>query len=168
MPALVFSAGMSLPNQIYVDSNVAVAFFYKTHTFHTQAATFFLESVAQSKRLLFSSLTLDELWYILMMTWHKDATGNKFDVKNKAHIAKWAKQAEQTTDKLLALSNVSLCAADPVNDLCARALERLTKEHFGPRDAFHVATASEVGVDAVATMDADFDSVADLVVLKIA
>lgn len=168
MPALPFSAGMKLPDQIYVDSNVAIAFFYKTHTCHTAASTFFLESIAQSKRLLFSALTMDEVWHILMAAWHKDVVKTKFDSAKPAHVALWAPQIESTTNKLLGISGVHLCVANPVERLCKDALNALTTHHLAARDAFHLATASGIGVTAIATTDNGFDALPGMTILKIA
>lgn len=168
MPALSFSPGVMLPDRMYVDSNVAIAFFYKTHTLHHAAGTFFLESLAQSKRLLFSVLAMDELWHILMSTWHREALKTKFDSGKKAHVARWAGQVESTTRRLLAISNVALCAAPSVDRLCDAALAALRNHHLSARDAFHLATASDVGISAIVTTDGDFDDLPGLTIVKIA
>ncbi len=159
MPAISFSAGVQLPNPIYVDSGVAIAFFYKTHSCHIPATTFVLESLKQARQLLFSTLAIDELWHTLMHTWHKDATANKFDPSKPAHVARWSAQVKQTTDDLFRISNVKHCPSHAGDTVVPLALTALQACNLGARDAFHLARMNAAGISAIATLDADFDKV---------
>lgn len=157
MPAISFSAGVRLPNPIYVDSNVVIAFFYETHTHHIPATTFVLESLKQTRQLVFSTLTIDELWHILMSTWHKDATTHKFDPHKPAHVARWSAQVKKTTDDLFRISNVQHCPSHAGETVVPLALTALQACNLGARDAFHLARMNAAGISAIATIDEDFD-----------
>lgn len=157
MPAVAFSVGTALPNPIYVDSNVAIAFFYRTHTNHIPATTFFLEAAKQARQLFFSALSMDELWHVLMGKWHWDATSVKFDPSKAAHVGRWCTDVRQVTEKLLQLSNVRLCPPHPSMGIVTLALGALQTCSLGARDAFHMAFANTAGSPAIATMDSDFD-----------
>ncbi len=125
MPAISFSAAVQLPNPIYVDASVAIAFFYNTHSRHIPATTFVLESLKQTRQLLFSTLAMDEMWHFLMRTWHKDATTHKFDPSKPAHIARWGAQVKQTTDNLFRISNVQHCPSHAGGTVVPLALTAL-------------------------------------------
>ncbi len=159
MPAISFSAGVQLPNPIYVDSGVAIAFFYRTHSRNIPATTFVLESLKQTRQLLFSTLVLDEMWHILMGIWHKDATTHKFDPSNSAHVARWSAQIKQTTDDLFRISNVQHCPSHAGGTVVPLALTALQACNLGARDAFHLARMNAAGISAIATLDGDFDKV---------
>jgi predicted nucleic acid-binding protein len=172
MPAVAFTRGTALPDPIYVDASVLIAFFYKTHQRNHQATVFMLEAVAQARRVLLTTLTVDELWHILMAYWNKEATGCKFKPNKPNHVARWSARVKQTTDDLLQISNVQLCPPHSGADLVARALGAMTTHRLAARDSFHVAAANAAGSLAIATMDADFDVVLAaqpaLTILKIA
>ena len=159
MPAVPFSAGVQLPSPIYVDASVAIAFLYKTHPHNVAAVTFVLESLKQTRQLLFSTLAMDELWHQLMSLWHKEATSQKFYSNKPAHVARWSAQVKQITDSLFRISNVQHCPSHPGGTVVPLALTALQTCNLGARDAFHLARMNAAGISAIATLDADFDMV---------
>lgn len=171
MPVIAFNAGHTLPDRVYVDSNVVIAFFYQTHSVHLPASAFVLESLRQRTTLVISHLTLDELWYFLMMQRHMDSVGTKFNVKSQSHVSPHTAEIDRVTNSLLALSNICLFSCDRTAEIVTYALGTLKAHNFAPRDAFHLANMTAAGIPAMATSDKDFDRLAtnnpDLTIFRI-
>jgi predicted nucleic acid-binding protein len=159
MPAINFSAGTPLPDPIYVDANVVIAFLYGTHPRNAAATVFILEALKQARRLFISTLAIDELWHQLMSMSHRDTTGNKFDPSKPAHVNLWSGMVKQKTDDLFGMSMARHCPSHPGDVVVPLALSALQECSLGARDAFHLACANAAGAPAIATMDSGFDNV---------
>lgn len=171
MPTTTYQLGLNLPEQIYVDANVAIAFLYKTHQFHKAASSFVLEALAQQRILAFSPLAFDEIWYAFMLQKHKELYGTNFKVSDPSQVARHVVEIEQITNLLLQLPNVRLVSATDVRTLILSALGIIVSHSFPPRDAFHRATMTQAGITTIATIDTDFERLIDsdpqLTVLRI-
>jgi predicted nucleic acid-binding protein len=153
-----FTPGMALPNTLYVDSNILVAFFDRNHKYHIKASRLLLEAKASHIELYISSLVLDEVWYVLMRSWQKQELGINFDSKKKEHIQLYGTCIERITNDILNLLQAKLLplASQKPSEIVQCALKFLRDEQIAPRDSYHLAYVITAGVQGLATIDGDF------------
>jgi len=133
-----FTPGMKLPESLYVDSNVLVAFIDRHHPHHSQAGRLLIEAMTVGSNIYISTLVLDEVWYVLMRCWHKQELGINLDSKKKEHIQWYGTGVEPLTHDMLRLLKATLLPLPGQNasSIMECALRFLVEEHLGPRDCY--------------------------------
>jgi predicted nucleic acid-binding protein len=125
-----------LPESLYLDSNVLIAFFDKNHQSHLNASQLLLETKASNVNIYISSLVLDEVWYVLMRSWQRQELDINFNSKNKAHLQLYGTCLERITNDILKLLQAQLLPLETQksSDIVKFALKLLVEEHLAPRD----------------------------------
>jgi hypothetical protein len=108
-----------------------------------------------------SILTMDELFYRLLLARIKDVyKRNPLDVLREdtsGAIAKCGAEIEAALRRLVRLPHLQLTAV--LEDDFPQMLINITAFGLLPRDALHVAVMQRLGLNEIATDDADFDRV---------
>jgi len=153
-----FTPGIVLPESLYLDSNVLIAFFDKNHQSHLNASQLLLEAKATNINIYISSLVLDEVWYVLMRNWQRQELDINLNSKNKAHIQLYGTCLERITNDILNLLQAQLLPLETQksSDIVEFALKILVEEHLAPRDSYHLAYLITAGIQGFATIDSDF------------
>jgi len=156
-----FTPGIVLPESLYLDSNILIAFFDKNHQSHLKASQLLLEAKTSNVNLYISSLVLDEVWYVLMRSWQRQELGINFNSKNKAHLQLYGTCIERITNDILNLLQANLLPLEnqKSSDIVQYALKLLVEEYLAPRDSYHLAYLITAGIQGFATIDSDFISI---------
>jgi predicted nucleic acid-binding protein len=146
---------------IYVDTNV-LYMYLRADIVYTPIIKAFLERVVCGELEAYVCiLTLDELFYRLLLAKVKEATGrNPLDVLREdlpGAIAAHSGPIEAAMRKLMALPHVHLTAVEA--SAFVSMLENIRAYSLLPRDALHVAVMEHLGLTAIASDDTDFDRV---------
>jgi hypothetical protein len=150
--------------RIYVDVNVFYMYL-RPDPEHLSSLRIFLERVASGDITAYTSvLTMDELFYRLLLARVKEIYDrNPLDVLREnaeETIERCSPEIESALRKLVRLPHLEL--ASVLNSDFPRMLENINAFALLPRDALHVAVMQRLGVDEIATDDADFDRVTGL------
>lgn len=96
------------------------------------------ESIIKGKAALTSSLTLDEVMWVIL--------------KNKRES-----QLRETIQEIYATPNLEICEVGKTTPLIA--LDFIESYKLKPRDAMHAAIMKSFGIDEIASDDTDFDRI---------
>ena len=147
--------------QVYVDVNVFYMYL-RPDPVHLPTIRAFLERMAQGYVEAYTSiLTMDELFYRLLLARVKDVyRRNPLDVLRedaRGAIAECGAEIEAALRKLVRLPHLQLAAV--LGDDFTQMLGNISAFGLLPRDALHVAVMQRLGLSEIATDDADFDRV---------
>lgn len=147
--------------RLYIDVNV----FYmvlRSDPEHLEALRSFFQRVVKGDIAAYTSvLTMDELFYRLLLGRIKDAfEGNPLDVlreRGEDAVRTYAPEIETALRKLVRLPHLELAAVLP-GDVPVM-LQSIGALGLLPRDALHVAVMRRLDLYQIATDDRDFDGV---------
>jgi len=148
-------------DQIYVDVNVFYMYL-RPDPEHLSSLRIFLERVASGDIIAYTSiLTMDELFYRLLLARIKDTYGrNPLDVLREDAervIKRSSPEIEAALRKFVRLPHLELMPV--IKGDFPRMLDNIDAFALLPRDALHVAVMQRLEIDEIATDDADFDRV---------
>lgn len=147
--------------KVYVDTNV-LYMYLRADAVHLPTIESFLRRVIRGEIAAYVSvLTLDELYYRLLLALVKERTGrNPLDVLRgdlPGVVLKYCDQISGTLKKLIGLPNIVQLGVE-AGDF-EGMLDNVSRFALLPRDAFHVALMQRLGLVAIASDDMDFDRV---------
>ena len=147
--------------RVYVDVNVFYMYL-RSDPEHISSIRAFLERIACGDITAYASvLTMDELFYRLLLARVKDTyEHNPLDVlreNTEEAVERCSPEIEAALRKLVRLPHLEL--ASVLEGDFSRMLETISAFGLLPRDALHVTVMLRLGVDEIATDDADFDQV---------
>jgi len=152
-----------LPDRIYLDSSVLINSIITTSKYYDQCSDFIERVSDKSTRCFISSLTFDEIWYILIKSITEDITGSNFihEYREDPSIIKLATDIiDRLTLDIMMADNFIII---PVTmDIIMAAREYLWKYSLLPRDAIHLSSMFSIGIKALVTTDEDFGRVEDI------
>ncbi len=146
---------------VYVDTNI-LYMYLRVDPSHLPTIKVFLSRIIHGEIEAFVSIpVLDELFYRLLLARVKDATDrNPLDVlrKNQAKaVAAHSDAIDDSLRKLTLLPHINLAGVATAD--FNRMLENIQKFSLLPRDALHLAIVQRLGLNGIASDDADFDRV---------
>jgi predicted nucleic acid-binding protein len=147
--------------KVYVDANVFYMYL-RPDPVHLPMIRRFLGRMVQGDIEAHTSiLTMDELFYRLLLARVKDVYKcnplNVLREDTSGAIAKCGGKIEVALRRLVQLPHLRLTAV--LEDDFPQMLVNITTFGLLPRDALHVAVAERQGLNEIATDDADFDRV---------
>jgi len=150
--------------RVYVDTNV-LYMYLRADPVYLPTIERFLQRVVQGDIVAYVSLlTMDELYYRLLLALVREGTGrNPLDVLRDdvpGTVARYGGGITTVLHKLMGLPNLTLVGIEPVD--FERMLENITRFALLPRDALHVSVLQRLGMSALASDDTDFDRVAGI------
>ena len=145
--------------KVYVDVNVFYMYL-RPDPLHLPTIRAFLGRMVQGEIKVYTSiLTMDELFYRLLLARVKDIYGrNPLSVLREdtsGALARCGAEIEAALRRLVRLPHLQLVAV--VADDFPRMLANITAFGLLPRDALHVAAMQRLGLSEIATDDTDFD-----------
>lgn len=145
----------------YVDANGLVAARFRSHEQYQCAGDVLLQAQERQVELLISALTLDEVWWGLLISWYAvDNGGRKLDKKKVRRrpeiIDEYCSRLRYATNAIMRLPNVVFVPHEHVDRVSRRALSALCNFQLCPRDSFHLAFAGSAGAQSFLTFDSDF------------
>ncbi len=146
---------------VYVDTNV-LYMYLRTDPTHLSTIKTFLERVVRGEIIAFVGvLTLDELFYRLLLARVKEATGDnplgKLRKDPTGAVASHSRAIETAIRTLMALPHIEPVGLEATD--WERMLDNIRTFWLLPRDALHVAIIQRLGLTAIASDDVDFDRV---------
>jgi predicted nucleic acid-binding protein len=154
-----------LPPTLYWDASFVINFAYPAARYHRPARAYLDRLNAAHTISYLSTLTFDEVYFILLEARiAEDHPGRKFwRIYNADHaaIVPYLDELQALAEELYTHPQVRVVAADPA--LVTDAVENMRCYHLLPRDAFHLAIMRHHDIINLATMDADFLAVPDLI-----
>ncbi|HOU11932.1 MAG TPA: type II toxin-antitoxin system VapC family toxin [Anaerolineae bacterium] len=146
---------------VYVDTNV-LYMYLRADPVHLPTIERFLQRVVRGDIAAYVSLlTLDELYYRLLLALIKEHTGrNPLDVLRDdlpGTVARYSDGISSALRKLMGLPHFTLVGLEPRD--FERMLENIVRFSLLPRDALHITVLQRLGMTAIASDDADFDCV---------
>ena len=150
--------------RIYVDVNVFYMYL-RSDPEHLASLRSFLGRVVRGEVTAYTAvLTMDELFYRLLLARVKDAyQGSPLDVLREnleEAIKACSPDIDDALRKLAQLPHLELAAV--LEDDVLTMLENINAFALLPRDALHVAVMQRLGLNQIATDDVDFDRVPGL------
>ena len=151
-----------LPKKLYLDSSVLINSIITTSKFYEECSKL-LEKIKEKNIECFTaSLSLDEIWYILIKTVVEDEKNN-FLIdeykKNPKSILSAKNIVERVTFNLLMGTNFKIVDIDIETMLYAK--DFLWIYLLLPRDAIHLAIAYKYGISDIVTTNPDFKNASD-------
>ena len=147
--------------KVYVDVNVFYMYLRPDPVYLATIRRFLGRMVQEDIEAYTSILTMDELFYRLLLARVKDVyRRNPLDVLRediKGAIAKCGAEIEVALRRLIRLPHLQLAAV--LEDDFPQMLTNITAFGLLPRDALHVAVMQRLGLSEIATDDVDFDRV---------
>lgn len=147
--------------KVYVDVNVFYMYLRPDPVYLPMIRRFLGRMVQGDIEAYTSILTMDELFYRLLLARVKDVyRRNPLDVLRediKGAIAKCGAEIEVALRRLIRLPHLQLAAV--LEDDFPQMLTNITAFGLLPRDALHVAVMQRLGLSEIATDDVDFDRV---------
>jgi predicted nucleic acid-binding protein len=149
---------------VYVDTNV-LYMYLRADPVHLPTIERFLQRVVQGDIIAYVSLlTMDELYYRLLLALVKEHAGsNPLDVLRDDAPGAIARHSDDITTalrKLMGLPHLTLVGMEPVD--FEGMLENITRFAILPRDALHITMLQRLGMSAIASDDTDFDRIAGI------
>lgn len=149
---------------VYVDTNV-LYMYLRADPAHLPTIERFLQRVVRGDIIAYVSLlTMDELYYRLLLALVKEHTGrNPLDVLRDDVSGTVARHSDAITTalrKLAGLPHLTLVGVEPID--FEEMLENITRFALLPRDALHITVLQRLGMSAIASDDTDFDRVAGI------
>lgn len=146
---------------VYVDTNV-LYMYLRADPVHLSTIERFLQRVVRGDIAAYVSLlTLDELYYRLLLALVKEHTGrNPLDVLRDdlpGMVARYSDSVSTALRKLVGLPHFTLVGVE-TGDF-EKMLENIAQFSLLPRDALHVTVLQRLGMTAIASDDTDFDRV---------
>jgi predicted nucleic acid-binding protein len=149
---------------VYVDTNVLYMYLRADPSHLDTIKTFLRRAIRGELRAFISIPMLDELFYRLLLARVKQATGrNPLNVLRKdvaGSIDTYGGAVETAIRNLVALPHLELVGVE-TTDL-DRMLNNISTFSLLPRDALHLAIIQRLGLNSIASDDADFDRVEGL------
>lgn len=145
---------------VYLEASFLVAFLVKGHINHKNAIYIFKRLVRSNKViLLVTTLTLDEVWWIL----YRESSY----VSSSIHkpFSAFATEFLELIDGVLTHHQIALLESEDLAQLIKIAILGSEKYNLRPRDAFHYAYTKEWNAD-LASFDKDYKHT-DLKILEI-
>ncbi len=149
---------------VYVDTNV-LYMYLRADPAHLPTIECFLQRVVRGDIAAYISLlTLDELYYRLLLALIKEHTGRSpLDVLRDdlpGTVARYSNGITGALRKLMGLPHFTLVGME-AGDF-ERMLENIARFALLPRDALHITILQRLGITVIASDDADFDRVAGI------
>jgi predicted nucleic acid-binding protein len=146
---------------VYVDTNV-LYMYLRTDPVHLPTIECFMQRVIRGDLVAhISLLTMDELYYRLLLALVKDRTRrNPLDILRGDVPGTVAQHSDGITTvlrKLVGLPHFILVGVEPLD--FEGMLENITRFSLLPRDALHVTILQRLGIPSIASDDTDFDRV---------
>jgi len=146
---------------VYVDTNV-LYMYLRADAMHWPTIERFLQHVIRGEITAYVSvLTLDELYYRLLLALIKEHPGrNPLDALRgdlPGVVLKYCDQISVTLRKFMGLPHITRLGVE-AGDF-EGMLENVAQFALLPRDAFHVTLMRRLGLVAIASDDMDFDRV---------
>lgn len=161
LTATILDFAAPLPPLIYWDASFIVNFSHAASPFHL-ACSFFAQRMKTSSTVSFvSALALDETWFTLLQIFiQRDYPSRNFwrvYESNHKVIAPYLGELQSFTQELYDDPQIRIIGTRRNSPL--EALENMRQFHLLPRDAMHLAIMRQHQIPAIATLDADFQSV---------
>lgn len=153
-----------LPERVYLDPSVLINSIITTSRFHTDCSNLMKSIRNKNIECVISSLSIDEIWYVLIKTVVEDEKNN-FLVneykKNPKSILLARNIVERITFDLLMVKNFRIVSID--EEIILSANDYLWGCLLLPRDAIHLATSLKYGVKGIITTNSDFKNASKFV-----
>jgi len=160
-PSTIFSFQDEVPEIAYLDPSFPFNVLVADASWHTECMAFAQRLEEAGTILVLSNLGLDEVWFVLLRVQAVQEQGARgwldFLRNNPDRVQAYTRRLEEATLPILEIPNLLLVEL-PANQ-SLQALGLMARYGLLPRDALHVATALQTGLDAIITTDADFGRV---------
>ena len=147
----------------YLDTNAFYFFFFEDEKYSQGIKRFFSQMHAGEKTGVTSTLTLDELSYVVLLRLiERKYKKHPLDVlrNSRQAILEFMRQIQQMFDVIFSLNNLALVDANTSS--IAMIPTTMEKYLLLPRDALHFITAKNTGCTEILTTDSDFDNIQGL------
>jgi predicted nucleic acid-binding protein len=152
-----------LPKALYLDSSVILNAVITGGKFHNECASFLRRIRNECVRCATASLSLDEIWYVIIKNKVEHLTGQvlvKSYKSNPDSILSARDEVDRITFDLM-IMQLEILSVDL--DAMLDAKDFLWDYKLLPRDGIHLALSLKHGIKAIATTNPDFMSTSDLV-----
>lgn len=147
--------------EVYCDVNVFYMFLRRDPVHHATIRAFFKRMVGSEIEVYTSVLTMDELFYRLLLAKVKETYDrNPLDVLGEdliEAITRCADDVKQALARLVGLPHLHMVGVEETD--FTPVLDNITSHALLPRDALHLAVMQRLGLVHIATDDGDFDRV---------
>ncbi|RLC74484.1 MAG: hypothetical protein DRI61_16520 [Chloroflexi bacterium] len=154
-----------LPDRIYLDSSILINSIITTSKYYDECSRFIERISDMAIKCFISSLTFDEIWYILIKSVVEDKTDKNFieNYRKRPSIINLAKDVvDRITLDIIMADNFIII---PVTlEVITMAREYIWKYSLLPRDAIHLSAMFSIGINTIATTDEDFKRVENITI----
>jgi len=162
----VFDFAAPLPDRLYWDSSFLVNVAFAAAKRHQPCAAYYYRLKESEIPVILSNLALDETWYILLKLeierLHHPQSFWEIYREEAQHLRPIFQKLREFTTRLLQLPHVTLVGTEA--NAYETALTVMEQSFLLPRDAYHWALMQANGLRAVATTDADFIRIPEVVI----
>lgn len=166
LTAMILDFYASLPPTIYWDASFIINFSHADNPFYGECTEFLARLESSDTQCFVSALALDEVWFVLLQLFvSRDYAPRKFwkvYEQEPAVILAYLDQIEKITAEIYAVPQLRVLGVTPRSPLLA--LENMRQFSLLPRDAMHLAIMRQHQIPAIATLDADFQSVESITI----
>ena len=146
----------SMKSKCFLDSNVLIYFLDRKSSYHKKAVGIITKLDPDTYTLLISPLVIDELLYAMkrIMLHEGIPPSRNFQELGRAY------------DTIIALKNIEIVTVSTDKSVNRKVINIMEQFKLQPRDAYHLLTMQENGIDEFATFDSDFKRVFAKKILK--
>lgn len=155
------------PPVVYVDANFLIYLFYEGHNWQERARSWWFRLIAEGTVLAISNLALDETWFSLVSCLYKKDNPNKQIHPKRlwwaACVQKYLTVLRNCHNFVTTYSRTGrIRLVGTKYETVEKAFNLMSSVPLMPRDAFHVALLQQENIDAILTIDPDFENVSDI------
>ena len=162
--AVRFRPGLVVPRSVYLDTNLFLHARDRDSVKYQAASHCLTELIRQDAELYTSTLVFDELWWALLRTSYRIATGRTLTASiYKRDPEIWRQswpRIRQITAEIIAWPRLHILDLRSGPTIVENAASLIDMSPLAPRDAFHLAIALSHDILSLVTADPDYDLVA--------